>query len=290
MAEALHEAELELAYLAVHDPEFDYSLAPRLEAEALLRGVLGISRVSLLARVREPLADEHFAAFRSAVVRRTAHEPLAYIVGHREFYGVEIECRPGVLIPRWESEMLVEISLERARKRDRAIRVADVGTGSGAIAVAVAANVRNVEVVAIDTSPVALALARGNIERNGVADRVTVAHNNLLDGLGMFDVIVANLPYVTESEWPVLEPEIREHEPRSALVAGATGTEVIESMLRSAPGHLSDGGVVAVEIGATQGSRVTAIARESFPRARIELMRDLAGLDRVLAVYTKEDS
>jgi release factor glutamine methyltransferase len=286
IAAALQDAERELAFLAVDEPEFDTSTQPRIEAEALLRGVLGIRRVQLLASVHDELSDEKLAAFRSAVRRRVARDPLAYIVGRCEFYGVEIACSPAALIPRWETEMLVEIPVQRAQEHDRVVRVADVGTGTGAIAVAIAASARNVDVTASDASAEALALARRNIERNGVGDRVTLVRADLLDGLGMFDVIVANLPYVTEEEWPELEPEIREHEPRAALVAGPTGLEVIARLLRSAPDHLAAGGALALEIGARHGGEARRMAREHFPDAAICVTKDIVGHDRVLEVRT----
>ncbi len=258
----------------------------RIEAEVLLAHALGADRAHLLARLADTLDDATSSAFDGALCRRLAREPLAYIVEHCEFYGVCIECTPAALIPRWETEMLVEMPLERAREHGRLIRVADVGTGTGAIAIAVAANARNVAVTATDASGDALALARRNVDRHCVADRVTLVHTDQLDGLGEFDVIVANLPYVSEREWPALEPEIRDHEPRDALVGGPTGLEIVEQLLRHAPGHLAVGGVLAAEIGAGQGAAAQRIAHEHFPEASICVTKDLAGHDRVLEVRT----
>jgi release factor glutamine methyltransferase len=259
-----------------------------LEAQVLLAYALGIDRSRLLAMLSEPVASEAQSWFEALVARRRAREPLAYIVGRREFYGIEIACSPAALIPRPETEMLVGLALEEIGRRGAEVQVCDVGTGSGAVAVAIAAHDARARVVATDASEDALRLARENGQRNAVANRIDFVRRDLCSGLGRFDVIVANLPYVSEEEWQDLEPEIRDYEPRGALVGGITGTEVIERLLHEAPAHLHEGGVLAVEIGATQGPRIMSVARKSLLRARIELMRDLAGLDRVVAIYTEE--
>ena len=195
----------------------------RLEAEVLLAHVLGIDRAHLLARMDDAVDDDADARFHVLLTRRLGHEPLAYIVGQREFYGIDIACGPGALIPRPETEMLVEIALDEARRRGSGLRIVDVGTGSGAIAVAISANAAGARVTAIDASDAALALARRNVARAAVAKRVDLRVGDLLDGEGVFDVIVANLPYVSAADWEALAPEIREHEPRAALVGGARG-------------------------------------------------------------------
>lgn len=258
----------------------------RLEAEVLLAHALGVDRAHLLADLRSSLSPEQAAAFDALLRRRTAREPLAYIVGHREFYGIEIACSPAALIPRPESEMLVELALEEARRRDGEIRIADIGTGTGAIAVAIASTAPNARVVATDVSDGALALARRNVERHGVEARVELRKADLLDGLGAFDVIIANLPYVSEADWRALASELRDREPRTALLGGETGTEMIERMLKQAPEHLAPGGVLAAEIGAAQGEAMLRAARASFPDAAACVMKDLAGLGRVLVVRT----
>jgi release factor glutamine methyltransferase len=260
-----------------------------LEAQVLLAHALGLDRSHLLANLNENVARDSAAAFEQLVHRRVAREPLAYIVGMREFYGIAIACSPAALIPRPETELLVGLALDEIERRGRNARACDVGTGSGAIAIAIAMHERRTRVVATDASDSALRLARQNASRHGVADRIDFVRTDLCAGLGRFDVIVANLPYVSAEEWRTLEPELRDHEPRRALVGGPGGAEIVERLLREAPAHLSGSGVVAVEIGATQGDRIMTVAREAFPQARIELMRDLAGLDRVVAVYTQEE-
>jgi release factor glutamine methyltransferase len=252
----------------------------------LLAHTLGIDRAHLLADLWNALSPEQTAAFDVLLARRQAREPLAYIIGHREFYGIEIVCSPAALIPRPESEMLVDLALDEAGRRRGEIRIVDVGTGSGAIAIAIAMNAPSARVLATDVSDATLALARPNIERHGVESRVELGKADLLDGLGVFDVIVANLPYVSERDWRSLAPELRDHEPKTALVGGETGTEIIEAMLRQAPPHLAPGGVLAAEIGDTQGAAVLRTAREAFPEAAACVMKDLAGLDRMLVVRT----
>jgi release factor glutamine methyltransferase len=159
-----------------------------------------------------------------------------------------------------------------------------VGTGSGAIALAVAVNAPAARIAATDASHDALAIARRNVDVNGLSARVTLRRASLLEDAGEYDVIVANLPYVSESEWAVLEPEIREHEPRESLVGGETGAEVIERLLAQAPRHLATGGVLAAEIGASQGAQLLSCARQFFPEAHAYVMKDFAGRDRVLVV------
>ena len=277
LALALHFAAADLAEAAGEDA--------RLEAEVLLAHALGIDRAHLLADLRGALSLKQTATFDALLRQRTAREPLAYIVGHREFYGIEIVCSPAALIPRPESEMLVDLALEEARRRGE-IRIVDVGAGTGAIAVAIALNAPNARVLATDVSDAALALARRNAERHGVESRVALRKADLLDGLGAFDVIVANLPYVSEGDWRALAPELRDHEPKMALIGGETGTEIIEAMLRQAPPHLAPGGVLAAEIGAAQGAAVLRVVREAFPEAAVCVIKDLAGLDRMLVVRT----
>jgi release factor glutamine methyltransferase len=275
IAELLHDAASRLSAASSDDA--------RLEADVLLADVLRTDRAHLLARLDDAVDGDARATFDALLARRLSHEPLAYIVGHREFYGIDILCGLGALIPRPETEMLVEIALEEVRRRS-ATRIADVGTGSGAIAVAIAANAPAVRVTAIDASEAALAIARRNVERARVETRVDLRAADLLDGQGVFNVIVANLPYVSAAEWSSLRPEIRDHEPREALVAGPVGTEAIERLLETAPAHLVPGGILAAEMGSTQGAYLLAAARRCVPDGQACVKKDLAGLDRVLVV------
>jgi release factor glutamine methyltransferase len=209
------------------------------------------------------------------VRRRIAREPVAYIIGRKGFRHLELAVDPRVLIPRPETELLVEVALELAPAT-----VLDVGTGSGAVALAVAAELPRAAVLATDTSPAALELARENAQRLGLADRVRF-EGGTLPARGRYDVVVANLPYVSEAEWDSLEPEITRYEPRSALVAGATGLEAIDRLL----GELSVGPpraeTVALEVGAGQAASVAELARRAGFE-RIEARADLAGIERVV--------
>jgi release factor glutamine methyltransferase len=256
----------------------------RLESEVLLAHAMGIDRTHLLAGLHTDAPTVARAAFEVMLARRLRHEPLAYIVGRREFYGIDIDCAPGALIPRPETEMLVEIALAEIAARGAGLRLADAGTGSGAIAVAICARSPVARVVAVEASEQALAIAKENVRRAGLADRIELRRGDLLEGAGVFDVIVANLPYVSEGDWARLAPEIREHEPREALVGGPDGTEVIERLLATAPAHLAQGGVLAAEIGDTQGVRLLSAAQRRFPGAEVCVKKDLAGRDRVLEV------
>jgi len=191
----------------------------RLEAQLLLAHVLRRDREHLIAASREALGADEQARFDALLARRLRHEPLAYITGHREFYGLDILCSPAALIPRPESELLVDLALDRVRARRAPTAVTDVGTGTGAIACAIAANAADAQVTAIDRSPDALELAGRNVDRLGLAGRVTLRASDLLEDAGTSDVIVANLPYIAEAMWATLEREVRDFEPREALVA-----------------------------------------------------------------------
>jgi release factor glutamine methyltransferase len=254
----------------------------RLEADVLLAHALAVDRTRLLATARDALAPDRASMFEQLLQRRLTREPLAYIVGRREFYSLDFACEPGVLIPRPETELLAGLAIDAAHGRNP-LWVIDVGTGTGALAVVIAVHVPHARVAAIDSSPAALALARRNIAAHAVDRRVIAIRSDLLAGLQPAGVIVANLPYIPAPVWPSLQPEVRDYEPREALVAGERGDEAIERLLRQAPAHLSPGGVVAVEVGAGQAKRVTAIARSCFPEGSVSVIKDLAGIDRVVA-------
>jgi release factor glutamine methyltransferase len=298
VARALHEARARLRAAGIPDAE--------LEAELLLRHATGLTREQLFARLQEPLPAPSFRhserSLESLLGRRLAHEPVAYITGHKEFYGLDFECAPAALIPRPETELLVELALLWAKGQGpRAMRVVDVGTGNGAIAVAIAANARAVRVLAVDVSRDALLLARRNAERHAVAARIDFVQGSLLSMLrAPVDVIVANLPYVPTRLYRKLPPEIVEHEPEVATHAGRRGTALIEALLaqacpeparpepsrrvEGAPALLRPGGLLVAEHQWNQGRRLRNAARAAFPGARIETKRDLSGKERALVV------
>lgn len=260
-----------------------------LEAELLLGHALGLDRIHLYQRLSDELTPEQEGACQALLDRRLAHEPIAYIIGRKEFYGIELEVTPAAIIPRPETELLVELALEFVASRPgRGATVVDVGVGCGAIAIALAANLPpEAQIQAIDISPEALSLARRNADRLGLTTRIRFLQGDLLEPLpGPVDCIVADLPYVPTADWERLPPEIREHEPRSGLDGGPDGLRLIERLLRQAPGYLRPDGALFVEIGDGQARAVREMAAQAFPHARIQTRKDLAGLDRALTVWT----
>lgn len=258
----------------------------RLDAEVLLAYVLGMTRAQLHVHPQGQLSSTELASYRQLIERRARREPVAYIVGHKEFYGLDFFVDNRVLIPRPETELLVERAVEMARARSLRL-IADVGTGSGAIAVSLAVHLPQVLVYATDASSGALEVAACNSRRHGVEARVHLLQGHLLEPLPEpVDLIAANLPYVSEAELAQLPPEISHYEPREALNGGPDGLDHIRRLLAEAGGYLKPGGVVLLEIGATQGATVVALAERHFPAARVEIVRDYAGLDRVVMVGT----
>ena len=256
----------------------------RLEAEVLLRYVLKLDRAVFFTRLQSPLAEPEAAEYEELLRRRRRHEPTAYITGRREFFGLDFQVTPAALIPRPETELLVETALARTADR-RSPLLVDVGAGCGAIAVAVAVNQPRVRVLATDISAAALALTLANARRHGVGARIDAVRTDLLAGLSArFDLILANLPYVASAAWDTLAPEIRDHEPRLALDGGNDGLIFIRRLLLQAAPQVAAGASLCAEIGDDQGSRAIEIAEAAMPSARVNLLRDLAGRDRVLVV------
>jgi len=263
---------------------------PLLDAELLLAYVLQTTRSQLLAWLPEACPASAKESFWPLLERRCRREPLAYILGHWEFYGLDLVVDSRVFIPRPETELLVEKALEMARlldDGDREAKVADVGTGSGAIAIALATHLPRAQVYATDTSADALTVAAENCRRHRVTERVILLQGDGLTPIPCpVDLILANLPYVAEAEWETLQPEIKFYEPRSALIAGPDGLEAIRRLLAQAPAHLLPGGAMLLEIGSSQGEAVQSLAREHFPRATIQLALDYADLDRLVIIKT----
>ena len=267
--------------------------SPRLDAELLLAHALGLSRARLLAQFDRALSPAELTRYRQLIERRRAHEPVAYIVGYQEFYGLDFYVDRRVLIPRPETELLVEKAIELAgRVGDRGyglypLILADVGTGSGAIAVSLAVHLPQATIYALDSSAEALEVAARNVRHHGVEGRVHLLRGDLLSPLPEpVDIVVANLPYVSETELAELPPEIRCYEPLSALDGGPNGLRHIRRLLAQAREYLSPHGAVILEIGATQGKAVAELARQHFPTAEIEIAKDYGGLDRVVIVRT----
>lgn len=262
---------------------------PRLEAELLLSHVLGEDRARLYALWETSLSPEQVERFTQWVRRRARREPLAYLVGQRAFYDLTLEVTPEVLIPRPETEHLVEAALAWAKGQDRPLRIIDVGTGSGALAVAVARHLPTARVWAVDLSPQALQVAQRNVLRYGLADRIALIQGDLLTAFkGPFDLILANLPYVSTEELPTLAPEIALYEPRLALDGGRQGVEVILRLLASLPWALAVPGLALFEIDPRQAAPLKAEAADLLPEAEIRLLQDYAGRERVLYIEREE--
>ncbi len=260
----------------------------RLDAEWLLAGVLGLRRLDLYLQMDRPVDPAERARYRAWVKRRAQREPLAYIVGEAGFYGLDLFVAPGVLIPRPESEVLLDLAIERLRARPAAAKAvcADIGTGSGAIAVAIArvAAAQCARVIAIDCSEAALHIARRNIARYHLEQRVALVRGDLCTPLGAqrIDLLCANPPYVAERERGRLAPELT-FEPPEALFAGPDGFAVLARLLPQVRAVLAPGGRALIEIGAEQGHGACALARRSgFEYVRLH--PDLDGRDRVLEV------
>jgi release factor glutamine methyltransferase len=261
--------------------------SPQLDAELLLAHALGANRAAVLARPEQQLTPKQLTRFRDLITRRGNREPLAYVVGHREFFGLDFSVDHRVLIPRPETELLVEHTLEIASRMAAPVRIADVGAGSGAIGVSLAVRLSGATIYALDDSAGALEVVAENARRHRVAHRVHCQRSNLLAALpGPVDLITANLPYVTTEEWQSLAPEIRDHEPRSALDGGTDGLDLIDRLLATAGPCLRPAGAILLEIGAGQGVAATTLAREYLPQARVRLVPDYAGLDRLVIVET----
>jgi len=247
--------------------------APRLDAELLLAEATGWDRARLAAEPETGVPASAGRQFGEMVRRRLRREPVAYILGRKGFRHIELTVDRRVLIPRPETELLVELALEIAPRR-----VLDMGTGSGAIALAVADEVPNCEVMATDTSAAALAIARANAERLGLADRVELVEAMLPPDAGGLDLVLANLPYVAEPEWEGLEPEVTRWEPREALLAGPDGLDVIRAAI---PAAAEVAPSLALEVGAGQAPAVSELLFEAG-FAKVETRPDLAGIPRVV--------
>lgn len=252
---------------------------PRLDAEILLAHTLGISRSSLLARLGERARAEDFDAL---VERRLAYEPLAYILGEWEFFSLSFKVVPPLLVPRPETEHLVECVIESSGGKP--VRVLDVCTGTGCVAVSVAKNLPESHVWATDVSSRAIEVARENAARHGVEGRIEFRRGDLFGafaaGEGPFEVICSNPPYVDEASWPALSPVIRMHEDPGALLAGRDGLDVVRRLIADAKSFLKTEGLLAFEIGDGQRAEVERILRDSG-YVSVEFVRDLAGIDRI---------
>ncbi len=288
IVEAISEAASELRAAGVTDP--------RREAQSLLAHAVARDRTHLITHGDDEVDEDAAARFRSCVARRAAGEPLQYITGRQEFYGLDFEVGADVLIPRPETELLVETALELLKDTPSPF-VCDVGTGSACVSVALLNERRDAQAVGLDISERALQVAARNAARHGVADRLTLLQSDCFDALdsnqtlrrARFDAVVSNPPYVSESDLETLQREVREHEPRVALTPGGDGLSVVRRLLADAAPRLKPGGHLVFEIGYDQAGEVERLtdARVWTP---LGIRRDLQGIPRTVALKLKGGS
>jgi release factor glutamine methyltransferase len=277
---------------AIAQLERDHVPSAPLAAELLLMHALDRDRAWLYAHPETELDAETQQRFFSLIAKRASGVPTQYLTGHQEFWGLDFEVMPGVLIPRPETEHVIEVALDRmsvvqgtvSTRRNEALRIADVGTGSGCIAVALAHEFPGARVVATDISAVALDIARRNAERHGVASRIEFIECNLLDAFAHqsppFDLIASNPPYIGRREAATLPREVREHEPQAALFAGETGQEIYAPLIAQAAALLKPGGILVLELGYNSAEHVSHLL--DVPEwSGVNMTSDLAGITRV---------
>lgn len=258
------------------------SSSPRLDAELLLAHALRVRRLDLYLQSERALQPAETAEFQRLLQARQGGAPVAHLIRRKEFFGLELEVTPDVLIPRPETERLVEVALEWARGHPLR-HIADIGTGSGAIALALAHHLPEVQVEATDISPAALAVARRNGDRLGLAQRVRWLPGDVTDPLTVrAEMLVANLPYIADSLWFQLPDCVREHEPPEALRGGPDGLDLYRVLLERLPGHLEPGALVALEMDPRQRDALQHLVQTRLHPVQVEVVPDLAGRDRVL--------
>lgn len=266
--------------------------SPRLDAEILLAHARDCERIELYTAFAEVPSDEQRIAFRELVRRRGEGAPVAQLVGFREFYSIPLRVDENVLVPRPETEHLVAEAIDQAKRiaatvSGRPLRILDVGTGSGAIAIAIAKNLKDTELVAVDVSLPALDIARWNVDKQQLSDRISLIQSDLfaaLESKTKFDVICSNPPYISQREYDELPKTVRNHEPRGALLSGTDGTEIIARILADAPAHLHPGGRLILEYSPMIADACKAMAEATTHWSEIKRIRDLAGHQRVLSL------
>jgi release factor glutamine methyltransferase len=276
-------ADIERILKETHQQLKQTSNTPGLDAQVLLAHVLGKSRAWILTHPEFELKPEQTGKLEEGVKRLVSGEPLPYVLGHWEFFGLDFIITPDVLIPRPETELLVEVALKWLKKHPSQRRAADIGTGSGCIAVSLAVHTPELQIFATDISATALQVAQHNAKKHHVEDRITFMQCDLLpEKTPHFDLICANLPYIPTETLKKLS--VYQSEPSLALEGGPQGLALIRRLLQSGSDRLTSGGLMLLEIEASQGESAAAEARANLPAASIGVMADLAGRDRLLKI------
>ncbi|MBP2627164.1 MAG: Protein-(glutamine-N5) methyltransferase, release factor-specific [Firmicutes bacterium] len=260
---------------------------PRLDAEVLLSHILEVDRMYLYVHFDQPLEERELAAFRVAVKKRAARLPVAYIIGSKEFMGLDFKVTPAVLIPRPDTEILVEAALKRLAAVDSP-RILDIGTGSGAICVSMLAKLQSAVGVAVDISPEALLIAKANAESHQVEERLTFCQGDLFGPVQgqVFTAILSNPPYIPEADIAGLTPEVRQ-EPNQALVGGKDGLDFYRRIIHEGRNYLATGGFIAMEVGIGQAPQVAAMAEKTGFFKVSEIIKDYGGIERVVVLEEK---
>jgi release factor glutamine methyltransferase len=280
LAEALNDAALALSKAGITNA--------RLDAEVLLSHSIRKDRVWLITHRDDVLEDKDQRDFDEAIRRRTKREPLQHLIGNQEFWGLEFIVSSDVLIPRPETEFIIEAALAFAQDRKRQVRIIDLCTGSACIAVSLAKELSASHIIATDASMRALAVARENARNHGVADRIRFLEGDLFGPLeelnirGQVDIIVSNPPYVKAGDLPTLQPEVRDYEPEMALIAGPEGTEIAAIIIKIASGYLKKNGALIMEMGLGQAEALIRMVDATGEYGKPGILKDLAGIERVM--------
>lgn len=264
--------------------------SPRLDAEVMLSHVLGKQRIYLYVHFDEPLQAEELAAYRTMIKQRIDRVPVAYILGEKEFMGLTFKVTPDTLVPRPDTEILVQAAVDRLKQwTDADVRLADIGTGSGAICLSVLSMLDNIVADTVDISSAARAVAEENAAALGLSERVTFHTGDLLAPIReqQFTAILSNPPYIPEADIQGLAPEVRCKEPMTALSGGKDGLDFYRRLCDEAPAMLTDDGFMAFEVGIHQATEVAQLAEASPLIVRTEILKDYAGIDRVVVAWRK---
>lgn len=265
----------------------------RLDVEVLLAHIIRKDRVWLITHRNDALDDKDRRDYDDAIRRRSKREPLQHILGSQEFWGLEFTVTPDVLIPRPETELVVESALALIMDRSAPLTIVDLCTGSGCIAISLAKELIAAHVIAIDSSEQALAMARENARRHAVSDRIRYLEGDLfgplreLDFRGRIDIIASNPPYIRSGDLNTLQPEVRDFEPEMALISGNEGTELAIKIIRNATEYLKKNGALIMEMGQDQAAALTRVAEATGAYSKLEILKDLAGIDRVIVAQKK---